>query len=495
MKQNTTVMYFKSQKLNFMSCLLGLMLLVNHASAQGVSIFSEDSHDSKLITGKHRSAKITWGGLNNFNIEYRGDIEVNDTDTDVIGISPGGYLEISKTTFGSKRSIVIESSAGKLKKEYYEGRSLVNFEPDGRKWLAEILPDIVRSTGIAAKSRVDRFYRKGGVSAVLDEISRLESSYVQSIYGKMLLKKEGLSDNELIRIVGDLSDEMDSDYYLADLLIDASDQFLKKEATSAAYFEAVSNIGSDYYTAQVLTKALKKYEPSEVVIGKIMNASRNIGSDYYQTVVLDEVLDLRDLNSSALNEIIEAATNIGSDYYQTQVLSKAMKKEGLTTESFSKLMEAVSHVSSDYYMSSVFSNMLDNKLDEAVQVKMIVLLDENMNSDYYLSTVLSKMASEQRMGDKSMEQFAKAIGNMSSANYATSVIKSAAKADKIDKRSLIALINACSEISSDYYLSSALESLSWHVNRSDEEVKSAYRAAAKHISSDTYYGRAVKAID
>jgi hypothetical protein len=500
--QNNTVMNFKSQKsvyrtgrLKITTWFLGLMLMVNYASAQGLTIHNEDSYDSKLSSGKHSSTKISFNGLSNFNIEYRGNIEVNDTDTDVISISPGGYLEISKTTFGSKRSIIIESSAGKLKKEYYEGRSLMDFEPNGRKWLAEILPDIVRSSGIAAKSRVDRYYKQGGVSAVMNEISHLEGSYVQSIYGKILLNKEGLTANELISSIKELSREMSSDYYVAELLTDVSEKFLKNESTSAAYFEAASNIGSDYYTAQVLTKALKNYQPSDAVIAKIMKASSNISSDYYQAAVLEEFLDLRELNSKALNEIIATATNIGSDYYQSQVLSKAMKKEGLTAESFSKLMEAVSNVSSDYYMASVFSNMLDNKLDEEVQVKMIKLLDENMDSDYYLSSVLSKLATRQQLGARSMEQFSVAIGNMSSSNYASSIIKEVARTEKIDKKALIALLNACTEISSDYYLSEALESLAWHVNRSDEEVKRAYRDAAKHISSDTYYGRAVKAID
>ena len=55
-------------------------------------------------------------------------------------MSDGAYLEISKTVFGSKRTIVIESiGGGKFKKQYYESRTMVNWEPEGREWLAEIL--------------------------------------------------------------------------------------------------------------------------------------------------------------------------------------------------------------------------------------------------------------------------------------------------------------------------------------------------------------------
>ncbi|ELR72306.1 hypothetical protein C900_01588 [Fulvivirga imtechensis AK7] len=452
--------------------------------------------DKIIITdGKNVRRHTQSNGINSFNIEYKGTIEVTDDDKDVKSISPGGYIEISKTTFGSRRSILIEASSNGLRREYYESRKKVDYEPEGRKWLAEILPDVVRSTGIAAESRVNRYYKQGGVDAVLNEVGRLESDYVRSIYGKILLQKDGLSSNDLVKAAKGLADKINSDYYLAEMLKSNSSQFLKNDKTAEAYFEAVSNIGSDYYTAAVLKEALDNHQASARSMTQILNASKNIGSDYYKATVLSQVLDQDNANDHVVGEIISCTKNIGSDYYQTQILSKAISKKGLSGSSSNELLEAVANVSSDYYMATVFSKLVENKLDNDVNIKLIGLLDDKMSSDYYAASVLSKMVKHQDLNDQAVARMAQAISNMNSDNYASSILKNASESRNLSKSTLISLVKAAGGIKSDFYKSSALQHLAPLVKNSDAEVKAAYTEAAKRINSDTYYGRAMRAID
>src|SRR6478609_5763110 len=135
---------------------------------------------TETYTSSTKNSTITINrsnGVSSFNVEMRGKIDVTDDDKDIKSISPDGYLEISKVTFGSKRSIVITPEGSGIKREYYEGREKLAFEPEGKKWLGEILPELVRSTTIAAESRVNRYYKQGGVNGVLEEIGRLDGSY------------------------------------------------------------------------------------------------------------------------------------------------------------------------------------------------------------------------------------------------------------------------------------------------------------------------------
>lgn len=473
-------------------------LLVISASGMAQTVIKSDSDKERIVISKNNN---TWkhtskSGLSSFNIEYKGKIEVTDDDKDIKSISPGGYIEISKTTFGSKREILVEAtSGGSLRKEYYEGRTKTDWEPAGRKWLAEILPEIIRSTGIAAESRVDRFFNQGGVEAVINEISRLDGNYVVAIYGKFLLAKDGLSNNDLKKAIEGIADELDSDYYLAEILKDNASRFLKNDATADVYFEAATKIGSDYYATVVLKEALDSYRPSASSLAKIMEASKSIGSDYYQASLLSRVLELDDLDGDLLAEVIETTKDVGSDYYQSQILSKALDKKGLSSTSYNSLIVAVSDVSSDYYMASVFSKLAENKLDEDVIIKMIDLVDSKLSSDHYASVVLSKLMQNQELSSKSVEKIANAITGLGSSHYASSAIKSISKNDNLSKESLISIIKAIGNISSDYYTASALESIAPLVKRSDESVKDAYRTAAKSINSDTYYGRAMRAID
>ena len=479
-------------RVKIMSILI-LTLLCYSTHAQHIVVKSNTSVD-RHDDGKGVVAIRHSTGKNSFNIEYKGEIATTDDDKDIKSISPGGYLEISKTTFGSKRSIQIEATSNGLKREYYEGRSEVNYLPEGKKWLAEILPEVIRTTGIGAKNRVTRFYKKGGVDAVLAEINVIESDYVKSVYGGHLLEMNNLSDNDLIKVAEGISSQIGSDYYLSEVLRKNSKQFLIKDNTSTAYFNAVKHVGSDYYSTVILKEALKEHKPSKVAVIKIMDASKNIGSDYYQMTVLNDLLD-DDLDPEALKAVVATSRNISSDYYQTQLLSKALEKPNLPDESFVVVVDAMANVNSDYYMASVFSKMLDKPQTEATNMKIVSLMNSKLRSDYYTSTVLSKMIKNQELSDKTMESIADALQHLGSSNYAASVIKNASE-QNLSKKSILSLIQTSGRIGSDYYASVALSSLASQVKRSnDKDLKEAYRAAAKNIHSDTYYGRAMRAID
>ncbi len=492
--QNNSKMIRKPPGLAFQAVPMLILLAIlwgSTTSAQHTVIKSKDKHVVISNGKKHRYHSVHGSS---FNLEYNGDIRVTDDDRDIKSISPGGYFEVSKTTFGSKRSIAIESRSGGLRKQYYEGRKELNWEPAGRQWLAEILPGIVRSTGIAAEDRVNRYYRKGGVDAVLDEISRLESDYVKAIYAKTLLDKKGLTTSELAKIVEELGDEIDSDYYLAQVLKENSNLFLASDQVSEAYFEAVTNISSDHYASSILKEAIHHRQPSARSLSKIMEAVGDISSDYYQAVILSEVLELQELNGEMIEEIIETSEDISSDYYQSQVLKKALHLDNLSSGSFESLIEAISDVSSDHYMASVFSDLVENPLENDVQIKIIGLVEDNMSSDHYASEILSKILEEQRLSEEASRDLAEAIEGIGSAHYASSIIMKAAKQD-LDKSSLLSLLRSVHGISSDHYRSEALRALAPQVRAGDNDLKDAYLEAARHIRSDTYYAKAIRAID
>ncbi|MEM7108341.1 MAG: hypothetical protein AAF519_08955 [Bacteroidota bacterium] len=502
-------MYFQGQinshtKTLYLRLLLGVLIVLFLAAptfipdASGQRTIIKDRNDkSRVVISNKSTYRSKRSGLgNNFNIEYRGDIDVNDTDTDVTSISPGGYLEISKTTFGSKRAIVIEPRGGTLKKEYYEGRKEVPWNPDGKEWLAEILPDMVRSTGFAAESRVNRYFKQGGVDAVINEISRLDSDYVRSTYGKLLLDKNELSSDQLAKVIKELGYELKSDYYLAQILKSNSRKFLDNEKTAEAYFDAVKNIGSDHYATVILKESLERYTLPAASLAKIMDASKDIGSDYYKASILSKILESEKLDGEMIAAVIKTTQDISSDYYQSQILKKAVELDNLSSSSYEELLEAIADVSSDYYMANVFSNILDDQLDHDVQKKIVILVDDKMSSDHYASSILSKILEEQDLTDETAERLMEAIADINSSHYSSSILKKAARRDNLSKATLLAFIKSAEDMSSDYYISQALQALAPHVRRSnDTDLRKAYRDAADRISSDTYYGRAMRAVD
>ncbi|WP_442266393.1 hypothetical protein ACSIGC_01380 [Tenacibaculum sp. ZS6-P6] len=441
------------------SIILTLILILssiayNLAAQTNIKVYGKNENFKKAVGNITLFIK----GKGKFHIEYEGDIEVSDDDKDIISISRDGFIEIKKTSFGKKRRLVIEAESGSLKKRYYVGWSEKNFDPEGKIWLAEILPEIVRYTGIAAKSRVERFYRRGGATAVFNEIEKLNGDYAESTYFKLLLDK-GLDNSELIKLINLASTTIDSDYYLSDILQKNQNLFLQNEQSVSAYLNATKTIKSDYYKSQLIENAIDNTEITDEQLDKLLEISKNISSDYYLSEVLTKILENRDLNKSNMNKIMKLSNSISSDYYKSQILKKALKKKDLSKENYDTFIKSMGDVDSDYYASNVIKDLLKKDLNDKSLNELITLVEKNVDSDYYASDVYKKLA----------------------------------KRDLTEKQ-LIKILESLHTINSSNYLSSVLIAFAPSVKQASQRVKDAYLKRAKSIDSDLYFGRAIKAI-
>ena len=399
---------------------------------------------------------------NNFDIEYKGDITISNDDKDIIGISKGGYIEIRKSSFGNRRRIVIEANSnGQLTKSYYVGRSEKNYNSEGKAWLSEILPEVVRTTTIGAESRVQRFYSKGGASGVLTEISNIKSDYVKSTYFKLLIRNK-LTTNELVSTIQKAGVEIKSDHYLSGILQENQKAFLANDKTVAAYIQATKTIQSDHYMTNVLKKVINDASINDDQMGSLLEISKDVKSDHYMTQILKEIMDKRTINAKNTVRIIELSKDIQSDHYKTVVLKKVIDKKSLPSDAYTAYMKTLEDVRSDHYSTEVIKKLLDSKFDGKTSSlsSLLDLVDQNISSDHYTMTIFKKLA-KQRLSDDQ----------------------------------LVVTLNAAKTIRSDHYLSQTLLAFSSSVNRASEKVKQAYKNTAKTINSDSYYGKAIKALN
>jgi hypothetical protein len=285
-----------------------LATFVGSAFAQDETVSSSKKTNITIQSDNGTYRWKTSTGMTDFNIEVRGKIDVTDDDKDIKSISDGGYLEITKTVFGSKRAIVIESlGGGKIKKEYYEGRSKMEWEPNGREWLGEILPDIVRSTTLAAESRVTRYFKQGGTNAVLAEIDRLKSDHTRAHYAGLLMKLS-VQPKDYASIINKVSTSIDSDHYRAEFLRNHVSKFLQNKEATHAVFVATSKIDSDHYKTEVIKEALKGQIASIENVKVILQAAGQMESDHYITEVLTSLLRQDNLSDAVISEIISEIT-------------------------------------------------------------------------------------------------------------------------------------------------------------------------------------------
>lgn len=474
----------------------GLLMIILAGPVLGQETAKQESTSSSTTISNDRSTS-RWRhstGMTDFNIEMRGKIELTDDDKDIKSISDDGYLEINKTVFGSKRTLVIEAlGGGKVKKEYYEGRTKIEWEPAGRQWMSEILPEIVRTTTIGAESRVARFFKQGGTTGVLNEIGRIESDHVKSHYANLLMK-QNVAVKDYAAIINKLADEVDSDHYITEFLKSNVSKFMQTKESTTAFFSATRNIDSDHYKTVIIKEALKGQIASLENVKIILQAAGQMESDHYITEVLTSLLKQENLNDALISEMISTTKSIESDHYRTVVLTKALDKQGLTNISFQKVIESVKDIESDHYVTQVIKHLLDNKLTDEM-LTLLLDITNSIESDHYRTEVLKSLLRRQDLTDAQFGKLVDAVANMDSDHYKMTVLNDALLSKTITDTKVVAIINITKDMDSDHYITEVLMDAAPKVKQGNSVMKDAYRAAAKRISSETYYGRALRAIE
>ncbi len=462
-----------------------------------VFAFSARSQQYTSVSSSRNGERTTYKtsyGVSNFNVESRGKFELSDDDKDIKSMSPDGYLEITKTVFGNRRSIVITPGGSGLKYEYYEGRTQVPFEPEGRKWLSEILPELVNSTTIGAESRVARFYKQGGTKRVLDEMSRMESDHVKTHYASVLMGLN-IPEKDYASVISRFTDMTDSDHYRTEFLKKNLSRFLQNKEATEAMFMATQRMESDHYKTEVIKEALRSGPATLENVKVILQAMGNMESDHYKSEVLNNLLRQNNLNDAVISEMINATKTIDSDHYRSQVLKRALGKEGLSSASYQRVLESVKDIESDHYKTEVLTDLLRNDMNAEAQSNLINVVT-SIESDHYITTVANEMLKRQNLTDDVFQKLLDTMGQHDSDYYVSVFLKTAMQRPNLTKQNIVAVLNAASKMESDHYITDVLTDVAPKIKAmNDTSLKDAYRLAAKKIESDTYYGRAVKAID
>ncbi len=116
-----------------------------------------------------------------FDLKYKGIIDLSNDNKMITGISANGFVEINKTAFGNNRRLFIHADdKGTITYEYFVGKAETAFNPEGKKWLSEILPDIVKRSELGVESRVRNLYQSKGIRGILDVIDEIPSGTTYS---------------------------------------------------------------------------------------------------------------------------------------------------------------------------------------------------------------------------------------------------------------------------------------------------------------------------
>jgi len=504
--------------------LLLAVLAVPHGSyAQDDEDF-EGTNISYQIDTDGGGTKIRIREINqSFDLNYDGEIRFNEDFTDFDYISPGGYVVIKKTSFGNKRRLELKGkSGGEIKREFWDGGREKPYEPDGRKFLEEILPDVLRSTRIGAPDRVARLYEKNGARGVVEEIEDIDSDYIKAYYLDLAFQLEGISTRDEVAFLEVAGEEVDSDYELSKLLQAVGPDMLEKDLTEDAFLGAVAEIDSDFETARILRELVKDYDLTDERMVAILE---DMDSDFEKTRILREAVEKRDITRAELITVLDLLDHVDSDFEKVRVMRTVVQKkiqglEGtklildrlddidsdfersrilneligmydLEEDAMDLTLDALSTIDSDFEKARILQNLLkDENFSDAAYLEMLDRIDE-IDSDFERSRLFEMVLSNE-LDAKALDKVIDAIDNVDSEFEQAKLLRAAARRDDLKTADYLAILDAASELGDWEHKNVMIEVLK--VAGDNAEVKKAIRQNAKALS-DHEYGQVMRMLE
>jgi beta-lactamase regulating signal transducer with metallopeptidase domain len=404
---------------------------------------------------------VRWSeGDCSYELEARGEVKFNRDVTDIESISRGGSFTLEQHIGDdTKRLVVRPRDDGTLERSYSENGARREFDAAARAWLAEALVALDRQTAFAADQRVPALLERGGVDAVLKEITLISSDYARRRYYTKLLSMRQLDRAQVKRVVEQAGADMTSDYELAELLVALSKLDAFSDDSHAAFVTAAKKIGSDYERRRALNALLQRDRLAPTTVSALLDAASTIQSDYELAELLIDVSKRYAINEQTRPTYIKALGSIKSDYEHRRVLSAIVAGGGLSPAVNRTLLEDAARISSDYELAEFLILMGKNGALDASTRDAYFAAANKIDSDYEHRRTLMPLVTR----------------DLLTKDLAKSILASAAKID------------------SDYECSELLIAVANAITI-DDDLRPAFEKAADTLQGEYEYGRAMSAV-
>jgi hypothetical protein len=259
-------------------------------------------------------------------VRIEGEVTFNEDFTGFATISRGGLVRIREQGVGVDRLLEIRpSSGGSLDYAYRLSGNEAAFDAEAQAWLRGFVPELLRTSGLAADQRAAWLLRTQGPDGLFEEIGRLRSDRTQRLYLSAYLSAGPHDGAELSRAVRTAGAELGSDRELGRFLSDLSARDLGIAEVRSAFLEATSTLESDRELGQVLEGLMEGQELSQNEMQLVLEASLGIGSDRELSGVLMRVIEQGPLAEALRDPFMRALETIESDREYSRVATALLQ--------------------------------------------------------------------------------------------------------------------------------------------------------------------------
>ena len=417
------------------------------ASLRGCERDLKETSQSTNSDGRNKVWTVRISGPDcKIDLRVDGDVEFNDTFTDVRSLSRGGAFKLDVTEGGVRREIDLQERGGSLNRIYrVDGRER-SYDNDAQTWFAQFLVTLDRRTAVGVDHRLPVLLRQGGVAAVLKETALMFSDYARSRYYEKMMETRQLNDGERAQVLRQAAAMTKSDYYASTLLAQVSKGGYSNNELRAAALAMLDGMDSDYYRSVSVASIVGRDRPTPDDMDVLVRTVERIKSDHYKLEVLNRVVSAP-LQSQHRASLARAARTIESDYYASEFL-KTLAKSGVDDGDRSVFFEVISTI----------------------------------ESDHYALEALKSVVSQARLTRAEFSSSLKMLSGMKSDHYRNETIKAVLTSAAISEADLLELVTVVAATGGDYYKGEALQAIVRH-RASTDRVRSAVVNASDRLSA------------
>ena len=246
-----------------------------------------------------------------------------------------------------------------------------SFDDEGRAWLTELLPTVLRESGLNARQRVARIRRDGGVEAVLADIARTQSTSAKRAAYDALLQDGTLSNDEQARIARQAGTDLaSSDGELRAVLEEMGKRghLSSSSSMAEAFGAAVEHMSSDGEKRELLQQYALKGDRDLLLVS--MRQAASISSDGEKSAFLRATVAryLGNDDEQLRNGFFSVTNTISSDGEKREVLNSVLPYIQKPAILFA-VLDAARQISSDGEKSELLVSILHKKVPMTPQLR------------------------------------------------------------------------------------------------------------------------------
>lgn len=320
-------------------------------------------------------------------MKVNGSVTFNQAETDVKELD-GKIIIFERRDEKSFRIVLTSDAQNHMERRYLVNGKEHEFDADGRRWLANLIPQLLRESAVDAEKRVTRLYKKGGADAVLAEIELIDSGFARGRYINLasnlgpltpaqlkrlldatsnidsdfelrsalqnLIERQKLSAELQVTLLNTLSSKMESDFELRTVLQSLTPKLAQEYDVTWAWQKAVEKIDSDFEARTAILAMAERDNLVPAQLNAALKATNSLDSDFEHRAALEALAShLKNADATLISSYLQSAQKIDSDFERRSALLSLLNQGPLSKPGYGQLLDALSGMESDFEVRTV----------------------------------------------------------------------------------------------------------------------------------------------